>query len=258
MAKVVRLIMIVAFVVGLTVSPGRVVTVSAQDEEIGYLWNLSFDFESDFNGVLTIEVGPWVDGDLASVNEASTTRVSCTRVGNVSLSGGDAVFGNGGYLSCHMDLGEIVRRNHGLHVEPVDDYGSIVLRTRVNPVPGPAPLAVPIFTHPDAAYKLSFPTTSSVDMQQQLWNGVGPINQNFGSVSPGTWTAYTFYYGCSSAGPCFADFQAGGQTANQGVPGGTRVNWSTGPVDFEIGRNGGDTFQGRMSDLFIDPGNSAH
>ena len=34
--------------------------------EYGYLWLLYFDFEQSFDGVLTIEVGPWENGNLVS------------------------------------------------------------------------------------------------------------------------------------------------------------------------------------------------
>ena len=263
MSYVVRLTLLAAFVCGLMFTPAHVTPAAAAAPdaaapEIGYLWTLNFAFDSDFNGILTIDVGPWENGNLVAVKETSVSRVACRPVGDVTLSGGDAVFANGGYLTCTMDLAAIVRQNHGLHIDAVDDYGSIIMQTRINPALGSTPLAAPLFTHPDGTYGVTYPTTYAVDMAQRLWNGVGLMSQNFVGVTLGGWEEFEFYYGCSNAGPCTAAFQTSAMSANQPVVGGTRVNWSTGPVTFEIGRNGGDTFAGSMSYLIVDPGNSAH
>ena len=177
MSYVARLTLLVAIVCGLTFTPVHVAPAAAAPEaaapeaakpEIGYLWNLNFAFDSDFNGILTIDVGPWENGNLTAVKETSVSRVECRPVGDVTLSGGDAVFANGGYVTCSMDLAAIVRQNHGLHIDAVDDYGSIVMQTRINPVAGPTPLVAPLFTHPDGSYGVSYPATYAVDVEQRL------------------------------------------------------------------------------------------
>lgn len=245
----------VLLLAGLLLPFAQPVPVYAQDEEIGYLWSLYFDFEQDFNGVLTIEVGPWENGNLVEVTESSTTRVRCTRVGNVQLNGGHAVFDGTGYLTCAMDLAAIVAANHGLVIDDVDDYGSIVLRTRALAA---TTSVMPIFTHPDAAYTLDFSQTWGVTHGQDLWNNAGLLQASFPGVSINTWNVHTMLYSCiSNGGPCDATFMAGPQV--QTIPtAGSRVQWSTGPTVFEIGYDNGTFFNGRMDALLIDPGNSAH
>ncbi|MEZ4768104.1 MAG: hypothetical protein R2844_06710 [Caldilineales bacterium] len=225
---------------------------TANAAERGYLWSLDFDFEHNFTGLLTIRVGAWENGDLVSVEETSQARVPCRPVGSVSLNSGDAVF-DGGYLQCYLDLASVVYNNHRLVVQPVDNYGSIVLRTRVN---SSANTVAPIFNHPDASYKIDYTSTFSVTPQQELWNGAGVLQATFPGVTINTWQPYGYQYGCMWGGPCSARFYVGPQSQFTPVAG-TRVQFSTGPTTFEIGRDGGDLFYGRMSDLHVDPGNSA-
>ena len=224
------------------------------EAEYGYLWSLSFDFEKSFDGVLTIEVGPWKDGQLVEVHETSTATVPCTRVGNVHLDGGDAVFSGAGYLTCTLNLAETVRRNHKLTIGEVDTYGSIFMAAKVN---GAVNAVAPLFTHPDADYSLDFSQTWATTLSQSLWNGVGPMQATFPGVTINTWETYTAEYGCSVAGPCFASFAAGLQQQTQPTAG-SWVQFSTGPTTFEIGHAGGVFFTGRMASLLVDPGNSAH
>ena len=222
--------------------------------EYGYLWSLYFDFEQSFDGVLTIEVGPWENGNLVSVDETSTATVTCNRVGSVGLNGGDAVF-SGGYLKCSMDLGKTVWNNHKLSINAIDSYGSMQVRTRLNSaVSGVAP----VFTHPNAVYGVDFSQTFAATPSQQLWNGVGPMQATFPGVTANTWNNFGYQYRCiSNGGPCDATFWAGPQTQTMPTAG-SRVQFSTGPTTFEIGRNGGVSFTGRMASLLVDPGNTGH
>ena len=247
--------LLVALLLGLLLPVAQPRAAFAQPVELGYLWALNFSFDNDFNGLLTIEVGPWQDGDLVEVTESSTAIVRCSPVGNVTLDKGTAVFAAGGYLACDMDLASIVAANHGLNINPVDTYGSIVVRTRLN---GASATVAPIFTHPNAAYSLDFTQTSAVKLSQQLWNGIGATEANFPGVTINTWNAYTYFYRCiSHGGPCDANFAAGPQKQSFATAG-SRVQFDTGPTSFQIGSNGAATFTGRIDHLVIDPGNSAH
>jgi hypothetical protein len=227
----------------------------AQEEEYGYLWSLFFDFESNYNGLLTIEVGPWKDGDLVSVDATSTATVTCKRVGNVSLNGGDAVF-NGGYLKCDLDLARIVAANHGLLLDATDSYGSILLRSDI--VNNGLNVA-PIVSHPDANYAIDFTQTWMVRMRQQFTNSNGPQSQEFITSVGNTRNPYTFEYECVWLGACDNTFQLAGNVASPPAIGGGMVQFRTGPTTFFIGGDGGaNTFSGRMGSLLIDPGNTVH
>jgi hypothetical protein len=223
----------------------------AENEEYGYLWSLEFTFDNDYNGLLTIEVGPWKNGELAEVDATSTARVRCEPVGAVALVGGSAVF-SGGHLKCAMDLAAIVRENHKLKIDEIDDYGSILMRAIVNPT---ASTVAPIFTHKDAEYSIDFTQTSQVTMNQELWNNAGLLQQTFPVPVLNSWHDYTDHYICiSNGGPCDAYFDLDGQLESFATAG-SRAQFTTTPQSFQIG---GPAFQGQLSYLLVDPGNSAH
>lgn len=222
--------------------------------QYGYLWSLTFDFEHNFDGVLTLEVGPWENGQLIAVEATSKVMVPCERVGNVQLDGGDAVFSGTGYLTCRLHLAAAVRNNHGLVIGDTDTYGSIVMHTRAL---GDVNAVMPIFTHQDAAYSLDFSQTWQATLAQSLQNGVGPLQATFPGVAINSWENFTAEYNCSIAGPCSATFAAGPQQQLQPTAG-SRVQFSTGPTTFDIGHAGGVYFSGRIAALVVDPGNSAH
>jgi hypothetical protein len=250
-----RIFLMLALILGLLLPLAKAEPVQAKEVEIGYLWSLYFDFEQNFDGILTIEVGPWKNGELTSVTGTSQATVRCRPIGNVSLDKGDAVFEGAGHVECAMDLGQIVWNNHNLVINGVDNYGSMVLRARVNSFTN---AVSPILTHPDAAWSLDFSQTHSVAMNQELWNNAGSLDATFPGVTINTWQTYTYLYSCiSNGGPCDATFGAGAQM--QGTPtAGSRTLFTTGPVTFDIGRNGAAFFTGRMDSVLIDPGNSAH
>jgi hypothetical protein len=250
-----KVLLTLALVLALLLPLSNPEPVQAQEKEIGYLWSLFFDFEQSFDGVLTVEVGPWKDGELVEVHETSTTSVKCERVGVVYLQGGDAVFEGAGHIQCFMDLGEIVWNNHSLVINEIDSYGSMVLRTRLNSA---VSALAPIFTHADAAYSIDFSQTHATTLKQELWNNAGLLQASFPGAPINSWHTYTQLYSCiSNGGPCDATFRVGAQVQSVPTAGG-RIQFSTGPATFDIGRNGGTFFTGRMSSLLIDPGNSAH
>jgi hypothetical protein len=249
-----RILLALAFVLAALVPVAQPQPVFAKGE-IGYLWSLDFDFEKSFDGLLTINVGPWEDGELTGITESSTKTVSCTPMGAVTLDKGDAVFTGADYLKCSMDLATVVWNNHKLKVNPTDNYGSILMRARVY---GAANTLAPIFIHPNAAYHLDFSQTFMVTPKELLSNGAGLSQANFAGVTINSWQTYTFLYRCiSHGGPCDATLSTAGQT--QVLPtAGVRTNFATGPTTFYIGYDGGSYFTGRISALRVDPGNSAH
>jgi hypothetical protein len=227
--------------------------VRAEQATYGYLWSLNFDFEQSYNGQLTIDVGPWQDGDLVSVDATSTSTVYCRPVGRVSLDNGDAVFA-GGYLQCNMDLAWLVQQNHGLTINPRDSYGSIVMHTNLM---SSAQNVATILHHPDASYRIDFTQTSSVGMEQSLNNQAGVQSHGFAGIVPTTRQNYSFLYGCVWGGNCQGALAVA--TSGQPTPvGGDRISWGTTATSFQIGGGRGETFRGRIGNLWLDPGNSVH
>ena len=246
---------LLALLVSLLIPVAQPQQVFAQEEELGYLWALDFSFDKDYDAVLTIEVGPWKDGELVGVNETSTTVVSCTPVGNVDLDNGEAVFKGAGHLQCAMNLGQIVWDNHGLMISEVDVYESILVHAKVKTTSN---TVAPIFTHPDATYAIDFSQNGAATLSQSLSNKAGVLQSSFPNVTTGSWQDYYYEYICiANGGPCDAYFGVSGQTQSMPTVGG-RTRFATGPTTFEIGRNGGTYFNGRLDSLIVDPGNSAH
>jgi hypothetical protein len=249
MRNVVRLVLAVT-IAGLFALPQR---AAYAETELGYLWSLGFNFEYNYDAVLTIEVGPWVDGDLVAVDESSTERVHCWPVGAVALDSGDAVF-SGGHVECELDLAAVVLKNHGLKLDRIDDYGSIVLYTTAQST---GQNIAPIFSHPDANYRINFSRTVSVNLLQQLDNGAGLQNGFFPTITGAGRIDYSFTYSCVWQGDCHSSFSADGQTVDTAL-GGNRVKFRTTPTIIRVGSDGSSSFQGRMDSLLIDPGNSVH
>jgi hypothetical protein len=249
MRNVIRLVLAVT-IAGLFALPQR---AAYAETELGYLWSLGFNFENDYDAVLTIEVGPWVNGDLAAVDESSSERVRCWPVGAVALDGGDAVF-SGGHIECELDLAAIVLKNHGLKIDRIDDYGSIVLYTTAQST---GQNIAPIFSHPDANYQIDFSRAVGLTLIQDLDNGLALQKAYFPTVTGAGQIDYSFTYSCVWQGNCHGSFSADGQSVNTAL-GGSRVKFRTTPTTIRIGSDGSSTFQGRMDSLLIDPGNSVH
>lgn len=246
---------LLALLVSLLVPVAQPQQVFAKEEELGYLWSLDFSFDKDYNGLLTIEVGPWKDGELVEVKETSTAVVPCTPVGAVALDNGEAVFKGAGHLQCTMNLAQVVSDNHGLKIADVDIYESIVVHAKVKTTTN---ALAPIFTHPNATYAIDFTQNGAATLSQSLWNNAGVLQAIYPNVSTADWQDYYYEYICiAHGGPCDAYFGISGQI--QGMPtAGGRTRFATGPTTFEIGRNGGTYFSGRINSLIVDPGNSAH
>jgi hypothetical protein len=248
-----RISLIVLICLAGVLLPAPSATLRAAPAHYGYLWNLVFDFDHNFEGLMTIEVGPWQDGNLLAVEETSKVRVHCEPKGDVKLYDGAAIFANNGYLVCTMNIGEAVRTNHGLAPNNPDTYGSIVMRSRAAiGVEGIAP----IFAHPDAQYSLVAGVAPVLTMSTDLSNGNGPMETVFTSgVTWHDWTTYTANYVCNAV--CDLSHSAGALNQllnNQGAP----VQFATDPTTFYIGHDGSAFLTGRIDSLLIDPGNFAH
>lgn len=220
---------------------------------LGYYWSFYLDFENDFEGVLSIEVGPWEDGELLAVEETSTEKVTCTPVGAVALNGGDAVF-SGGHVECRLELAAVLLKNHNLVLGEYDSYASILMSTSLEST---AQNIAPIVSHPDANYSINFSRTSSVAMIQTLNNKAGLQNAFFNQVIGVSRNKYSFEYGCVWGGACDSTFKANTQTSVT-PPAGGIVRFRTAPTILRIGSDGASSFMGRMGELLIDPGNSVH
>lgn len=221
------------------------------DQKRAYFWSLEHLFENDFTGILTVEVGPWENGMLTSVDETSTTEVPCTPVGNVFLDGGDAVF-RGGHLRCEMDIGAIVLEKHGLVIPPVDSYSSILFVADLETgVAQPAP----IFAHPDAVYSIDFSQRGAATLVQSLQNKLAPQQATFLNVNASVRNEYAMAYSCAWLGPCHSSFLVSPQSRGT-PPGGQQIAFSTERQIFLIGADGATTFRGRLGNLLIDPGNT--
>lgn len=255
MRTITRILLLPLLALALLAPLAQPAPAMADEPELGYLWSIFFSFEQNFNGLLTIEVGPWGDGDLLAVDETSTAVVPCAPVGNVYLDNGSAVF-EGGHLTCNLDLAGVVLANHGLLVQPIDTYGSIHLRARLKTAPGV--MKAPLFSHPDAVYSLDFTQPGVTTMSQKLNIGTDPLQASFSNVIPGSFNSYTYQYRCYyNTGLCDGTFRVGQQITN--VPSaGKRISFTTAPTIFYIGQDQGTFFSGRMNSLLIDPGNSVH
>jgi hypothetical protein len=248
-------LLLLAMMVGALLPVATPRAVYAQDVEYGYYWKLDFDFETSFDALLTIEVGPWENGEMTQVEDTSTATVTCKPVGNVTLDGGDAVFADGGYLRCSMDLAQVVMQNHELEIPAVDDYGSLYAAAHLMSA---TPNLAPIFTHADAKYSIDFSNQGSVTLHQALTNKAGPQQALFAGVAGSGWHKYEMEYICIfGGGPCDANYKLDG--AGQSIAtAGSRTTFATGPMAFQIGTDGVNFFSGRMAHLIVDPGNSAH
>jgi hypothetical protein len=228
--------------------------VRAATPTYGYLWELVFDFERDFNGVLKIEVGPWQDGNLMWIEAISETIIECEPSGRISLSDGFANFGGSGFLECEMDIAQIVLEKHNLIAQESDTYGSFIMQTTADLMTeNPAP----IFTHPDAQLRLD--PLGSVDIRviSDLSNEHDPITTTLFSILWSNVYTYTSDYVCVSELQCDMTHSASTSetTLNeQGEP----VTFTTGLTTFTIGKDDTDTLFGRIDSILIDPGNFVH
>jgi hypothetical protein len=235
-------------------SPLYTPPAQAETPTYGYLWELVFDFEDDFNGVLKIEVGPWQGGNLAWIEAISETTVECEPSGRISLTNGFANFGGSGSLECEMDIAQIVLDKHNLIAQKFDTYGSFIMQTTADLMTtNPAP----IFTHPDARLRLEPIGAVDVRVISDLSNEHGPIQSLFSGIMADEVYTYTSDYVCDPELQCDMIHSAGTTeiTLNeQGEP----VTFTTGPTTFTIGKDGTQFLFGQVDSIIIDPGNFAH
>jgi hypothetical protein len=229
-------------------------TAQAAPPGYGYLWELVFDFEEDFNGVLKIEVGPWQDGNLAWIEETSETIIECTPSGRISRTDGFANFGGSGFLTCEMDIAQIVLDKHNLVAEETDTYGSFIMQTDavlLNENPAP------IFNHPDAAFRLDPLGPIDIYVINDISNEHGPIQALFSGITWNTLHTYNSDYVCIPDLQCDLAHHADTTEitlTEQGEP----ITFTTGPTTFTIGKDDANIMTGRIDSILIDPGNFVH
>lgn len=235
-------------------SPIFTPAVQAAPPNYGYLWELVFDFEEGFNGLLKIEVGPWEDGNLVWIEETSETIIECTPSGRISLTEGFANFGGSGFLTCEMDIAQIVLDKHDLIAQEIDTYGSFIMQTEavlLNDNPAP------IFNHPDAQLRLEPIVPVDVRMISDLSNQHDPITTTVFSVMATDVNTYTVDYVCTPDVQCDIEHSVGirqNMLTEQGEP----LTFTTGLTTFTIGKNDTGIMTGRIDSILVDPGNFVH
>lgn len=231
------------------------------DPGYAYYWSLTFDYEHDFNGVLSIVTGY---NDNGAPQEppifVQTTTIPCQRVGNASVSGGFLHL-NGGYVRCDFDLQRALNSAFDLCNQKVagctmsigeDEYyahfraAAQVLSTATG--------EAPIFYHEDASYRINPAISWSQFTANLAPHGVIPSATQPAAL--GAWTSYQAFYSCS--GGCEMDYFVAGNT--QSVP--TVEKWvpfSTVPTTIYIGydpvQNLAAPAGTQINMLFIDPPN---
>lgn len=244
-----RLLLTLTLVVSIITVSIFVPTSAAQAKnEIGYLWTLTFDFNTSLNGVLTLEVGQWQNGNLVTVEQTSNTPVACQAVGVVNLVGGKATFNGGSYLNCTLDIAGALKAKHGLDAKAIDSYGNFLMSThaQINTVGN-----APIFSHPDAAFWLSTPSSMMAQVNTTLTNKGGIMTSQVFSLNWSMMQTYTSHYTCQQDGPCdMTHWAAVNQQMllNQGIP----AQFRTSATNFTVGRG----LNGQIDLLIVDPGNS--
>ncbi len=247
-----RFLLSIALVVASIVTAPVFVPASVvrAENQLGYLWTLTFDFDKSLNGVLTLKVGQWQNGSLTTVEQTSNTPVVCQAVGPVNLVNGYAEFNGGSFLDCTLDLAGALKANHGMEANSIDSYGSFIMRTRAQLN---APGGAPVFSHPDASFWLNVPGPMMVQASSALTNKGGPMTSQVFSLNWGAMQTYTSHYTCQQNGPCaMTHWVATNQQtlANQGIP----AHFSTAATQFTVGRG----LNGRIDGLIVDPGNYGH
>lgn len=188
--------------------------VAQADTGFAYYWSLTFDFESNANGVLQVVVGYNEDGapqEPALV--VQSTSVPCRRVGNLTVSGGELKL-NGGYLRCDLDVKNAVERAVALCKTRVPECSLSIsdnepythFRTTAQ-VLATNPGAAPLFYHPDAAYAVNVQSSSAQITGALTPHGVIPSTPAVVFPALGAMHSYEAFYSCE--GGCDMDYFVG-------------------------------------------------
>lgn len=238
---------------------------TALANDFAYHWTLNWNYDSTFDGTITIVVGK-DDGSGGVVQPAILTQsfaVPCQRVGAVQLSGGHVQF-NGGYLQCNFELERML--NVAFHacdqIEPgcqmpigtTEPYTMVEVGTAIlSPVTG----VVPIFAHNSTAWSVEIGTSTHT-----LHTTFAPI----GTTSSADWTTappinaayqHKARYSCSVAMDCGIEYSVAGNLQYVDTAD-APVAFQTAPTTIYLGRDLAGTVVAAgtmLDDTYVDPGN---
>jgi hypothetical protein len=188
--------------------------VAQADTGFAYYWSLTFDFESNANGVLQVVVGHNEDGapqEPALV--VQNTSVPCRRVGNLTVSGGELKL-NGGYLRCDLDVKNAVERAVALCKTRVPECSLTVSDNELYShfrataeLLATNPGTAPLFYHPDAAYAIDVQSSTAQITGALTPHGVIPSTSVITAPGLGVMRSYEAFYSCE--GGCDMDYFVG-------------------------------------------------
>lgn len=205
----------------------------AQDETgFASYWSLTFDFDSNFNGNLYIEIG-YDDGTGQVEQPALVTQtytVGCRQMGAVGLAGGAAVF-QGGYLECNLDIQRAMATTVALCQDVDGDCDIALDDEHVYPymhmeadVYSTVTGFTPLFYHRDARYHVE-PATHTSKVSATLTNA-GTVESSAILVPSGvsSWIHYEANYECN---PCDMYFNVNGTNEIKNVGADQQVSFYT-------------------------------
>lgn len=209
-----RYLLVVAVLLIGTLLPAQP-ALAQDDTGFASYWSLTFDFDSNFNGNLYIEIG-YDDGSGQIDQPALVTQtfeVGCHRIGAVGLAGGAAVF-QGGYVECNLDIQRAMAATVALCREVDGDCDIALDDKHVYPymhmeadVYSTVTGFTPLFYHRDARYHVE-PQTHASKISATLSNA-GTIESSSVLVGSavGSWLHYEANYECN---PCAMHFTVDG------------------------------------------------
>ncbi len=209
-----RLWMAALLFIALVLGAFQPVAVAQADAGYAYYWSLTFDFESNADGVLQVVVG-YNDGGAPQEPPlvVQSSVVPCRRVGNLTVSGGELKL-NGGYLRCDLDVKSAVKRAvaqcaervPGCRLEIADNEPYVHFRTTAQ-VLATNPGAAPIFYHPDASYAIDVQSSTARITGALTPHGSIPSTPAVVFPALGAMHNYEAFYSCQ--GGCDMDYFVG-------------------------------------------------
>ncbi len=237
----------------------------------GYFWTLHFPFDTDLNGVLTIDMGEWnpVTKSVSSPIVTQKFRVRCKGVGVAGPEpGGFVILDGSSYIRCNLDLGTAINKTYRVCVDKgsprcydpngaYDIYSRVYMSAALSVALGAGPGDyAPIFHHPDIGFSMSRYALSYELRNEASTSFTGaslpfpPLDSAPASI------AIEYQELCSIDGAvCDTSFAANG--LSHSIPSAVmNVQVTRAPVSIVIGHdpNSGVYTTGYISDIFLDPG----
>ncbi|MEZ4865831.1 MAG: hypothetical protein R3C14_31245 [Caldilineaceae bacterium] len=237
-------------------------TVQAADPGYAYHWRIDFDFDTEANGLLTVDVGYNDDGAVRQpALHSQRFPVRCQRVGNVKIDGGVAKF-LGGYLQCGVDIKGAIDQTFAecnalypgctLAIGAVEQYKSMKMAADLFTT---ASGVTPLFAHTSLTYGVDI--SGSMHTLQTQVAPIGNVNSSPWAVAPSpTPERYVARYVCAG-GDCGIHFAVAGN-AEYIDTADAPADMVTAPSTFYIGHDfaGNTLAAGSIVDnLIVDPGN---